>query len=81
MTHPPIDCPVCHASFVPTRADAIVCSATCRQRRKRGTVVATPELRAEVAEFIERHGHGHPLERPYTPEEVAAYVAATAERT
>ena len=30
-------CPVCKREFVASRSDAVYCSATCRQRRRRGT--------------------------------------------
>ena len=44
----PRACGVCHASYTPTRAWHDVCSATCRQRRRRGTYVISPEDRAAM---------------------------------
>lgn len=74
-------CAVCHGSFEATRADAVVCGPTCRQRKRRHGLPVSAELRAEVAEFLQRHGHGHPQRDPLTPDEVAAHALATAERT
>ena len=78
MTRPARDCPGCHGSFVPTRADQQVCSTRCRQRKHRGTYVLTDEDRAAIRRVLERDGHGHPRRDPLTPDEVAAHVLATA---
>lgn len=32
-----LDCPVCGEVFFPERSTRVVCSAKCRQRKKRGT--------------------------------------------
>lgn len=77
----PRECPVCHGSFVPRKAHQQVCSATCRKRKQRGTYVVTEEDRAAIRRVLERMGHGHPMERPLTEEQVREHVLRTAERT
>lgn len=78
---PPRECPGCHASFVPRRVDQLVCSSTCRQRKRRGTYVPTDADRAAIRKVLDRDGHGHPLERPLTKDEVERHVLLTFERT
>lgn len=79
------ECPGCHASFVPRRADQLACSATCRKRKQREAeaddYVVTEEDRAAMRRVIERDGHGHPMAQPLDPERVRKYIAATAVRT
>lgn len=79
-----VTCPVCGDPFTPKRRDQEVCGSTCRQRRHRErdrAYVVTEEDRAAMRRVLERDGHGHPLERPPTQDEVRAHVLLTAERT
>lgn len=75
------ECPVCHGSFTATRSHQIVCSATCRQRKRRGTYVVTAEDRAAIRRVLERDGCGHPRDTALTPDEVHEHVVLTARRT
>lgn len=69
------ECPCCHGSFVPTRADAVTCSARCRQRRKRGSYVISAEDRAAM----ERVAQLVPVPVPVlTPDQVRAHILAHA---
>lgn len=74
---PPLPCPVCHASFVPSRPSQRVCSPTCRQRKRRGTYVVTEADRAAMRRAAERVPVPLPL---LTAEQVDAHVLATAIR-
>lgn len=77
MTQPPRECEVCHGSFVSTRRDARTCSATCRQRRRRGTYVVTEEDRA----VMDRVALRVPIPVPVlTPDEIRAHILATHRR-
>lgn len=78
VTHEPRDCPVCHATFTPSRSDQVVCSATCRKRRERGTYVVTAEDRAAMRRAAELVPIPLP---PLAPEHVQAHILATAVRT
>ena len=79
-------CAVCETPIDDLRADATVCRrSSCRRqhlrRRARGDdYQITDEDRAAIRRVLERDGHGCPLPT-LTPDQVAAHVLATAERT
>lgn len=72
-------CSECHATFEQTRAGHETCSTRCRQARSRR--LQREAVRDDVRDFLRRHGHGHWLRDPLTPEQVAAHALATAERS
>jgi hypothetical protein len=69
-----IVCPGCHATFVPRRKGHTCCSTSCRQRKRRGTYVITPEDRAAILKVREI-----PLPVPRLhPDDLRAHVLAHA---